>query len=738
MGMAAPWVQIMTGVVLPRQHIDRVRAGLSRMKAGTSTWLWGQHARFVLWLPALMAAGAALYFTLSWEPSAIWAWAAAMVVAGCMAARLLWGTGLPVRMGCGVVGACAAGALVAWVQAHHMPPFPDLPRRAVHLAGRVLDVEAQAQRDGAQAWRVRLADVRFLDGINTGMPPLRRVLVLRLRPDDACVPVPGDTLLARVMLSPPAFPAVPGGYDAQRRAWFDGRAGNARALDGVTCRHGHAPSGLSARIATLRQAMDARIRMALPGDRGAIAATVLVGADGAIAPGVRGAFADAGLAHLLAVAGLHLAIVMGLVMAGARMGLALSERAALFWPCRQIAAACALLAGGGYVIITGAHLPAQRSLFMAGLAVVALMAGRRVVSMRALAVAVAILLCLNAEDVAELPLQMSAAAVMALIAGFDALRPYLSAWEHDVTWWRRTGARLAHPLLASVLAGSACIPVGMAHFGTVQPWFMLANLLAVPLMSVWIMPWGLAACMLMPLGWERLALAPMGWGIGVVAWLARQVACLPVAHIGVPAIGNGGLALFFAGLCWLCLWGGWGRLPGFVPVALALLSPWWGAQPVVMVSPDARMAGVVSGHMLLTGPAAHPDPFILREWQRVTGLDAGVLPDDAGQGPLSCQGGACRVREHDGDILLLLSARGPGRGLCRDARMVVNLWAQGSCPGAAVIGRFDIWRNGAYALYPDRAGGVRALSDRQVRGARPWVMRPGGAGVPDLPMARAE
>ncbi len=729
------WVQIITGVVLPRQHIDRARSTLSRMTMGVSAWLWGQHTRFVLWLPALLAAGMAMYFTLSWEPSAAWAWGAGMLVVGCVAARLVWGHGLLVRLGCGVVGACAAGALLAWVQAHRMPPFPDLPRRAVHLSGRVLDADGRALRDGAWAWRVRLADVRFLDGINTGMPPLRRVLVLSLLPDDACVPVSGDTVLARVMLSPPAFPALPGGHDAQRRAWFDGRAGTARALDRVTCGHGHPPS---ARIASMRQALAQRIRAALPGTRGDIAATVLVGADGAIPARVRDAFADAGLAHLLAVAGLHLAIVMGLVMAAVRMGLALSERTALFWPCRQIAAVCALLAGGGYVLVTGAHLPALRSLFMAMLAVVALVAGRRVVSMRALAVAVVILLCLDAENVAELSLQMSAAAVMALIVGFDALRPGLSAWEHDMAWWRRLGARCAHPLLASILAGSACIPVGMAHFGTVQPWFVLANLLAVPLMSVWIMPWGLLSFVLMLPGWEKLALVPMGWGIAVVDWLARQVSWLPGAHIGVPAIGNEGLALFFAGLCWLCLWGGRVRLLGFAPVALALLSPWWAARPGVMVSPDARMVGVTVGHTILTGPGAHPDPFVLREWQRVTGLDAGTLPDNGRQGVLSCQDRTCRVREPDGDVVVVLSPRQPGWVSCRDARLVVNLSGQAGCPGVPLIGRFDIWRNGAYALLPDHAGGVMVRTDRQVRGARPWVMRPGGTGMPDLPMATAE
>ncbi|MDT8873026.1 ComEC/Rec2 family competence protein [Komagataeibacter rhaeticus] len=210
---------------------------------------------------------------------------------------------------------------------------------------------------------------------------------------------------------------MPGGYDAQRRAWFGGLAGYGRALERVTSAHPRGPSGMAAWLRTLRQGLAQRIRTALPGPRGTIAATVLTGEDGVIDAETREAFADAGLAHLLAVAGLHLAIVMGLVMAVVRMGLALSEHAALFWPCRQIAGVAALLAGGGYVVLTGAHLPAQRSLIMAGLAVVALLAGRRPLSIRALAVAAAVLMVLAPEEVAELPLQMSMAAVMALVAG---------------------------------------------------------------------------------------------------------------------------------------------------------------------------------------------------------------------------------------------------------------------------------------------------------------------------------
>ena len=711
---------------------------LRALRVALAAWLWQRHGTFIVWLPVFLAAGIALYFTLPWEPAGMAALGAGMLGAACLFVRLLWPAILPLRMGCGVLGACAAGFALAWAQAHMQPAFPDLPRRAVHVSARVVGVEGQTLRDGTQATRLLLADARFGDGINIGMPPLRRRLLLRLRADDPAVVEAGDRVSVQALLTPPAFPAIPGGYDAQRRAWFDGLAGYGRALEPVSCVHGYDRSGVQGAISHLRQVMARRIRAVLPGPSGAVAATVLVGWDGAIDGPTRAVFADAGLAHLLAVAGLHLAIVMGLVMAVTRMGLALWERAALFWPCRQIAALSALLAGAGYVLVTGSHLPALRSLFMATLAIGALLAGRRALSMRSLAVAAGVLLCLNPENVAELSLQMSMAAVMALIAGFEALRPLLSGWEQAGSWWRRVMARLAHPLAASVLAGGACIPVGMAHFGTVQPWFVLANLVAVPLMSIWIMPWGLASFMLMPMGLEKLALVPMGYGIGVVEWLARHVASLPVARMMVPAMDGVWLAVFFAGLCWLCLWSGRVRLMGVVPIVLAVASAWVTARPVAMVSPDARMVAFVSDGRLLTGPGAHPDPFVLREWQRATGLPAGLLPSDGSAGSVLCRGGWCRLDGAGGDIVAVLAAHGSDRAMCQGRGVLVNLSGMWGCPGMLLIGRFDVWQNGAYAIYDRGVHGLEIHADRQERGNRPWVMRPGGAGMPNLPMAQAE
>ena len=92
-------------------------------------------------------------------------------------------------------------------------------------------------------------------------------------------------------------------------------------------------------------------RPGCPAPEGAVAATVLfTGLGTAIPPDDRAAFRDSGLAHLLAVAGLHIGIVMGLVMGAVRFGLGtVGAHGALRWPCKQIAAAASALTGGGWL-----------------------------------------------------------------------------------------------------------------------------------------------------------------------------------------------------------------------------------------------------------------------------------------------------------------------------------------------------------------------------------------------------
>jgi competence protein ComEC len=101
---------------------------------------------------------------------------------------------------------------------------------------------------------------------------------------------------------------------------------------------------LWAAIDKLRTKVNARIRAALPGDPGEIAVALITGERGGIPKDVTQAMRDSGLAHILAISGLYMAIMAGTVFWLARALLALVPGLALRFPIRKWAAVTALVA----------------------------------------------------------------------------------------------------------------------------------------------------------------------------------------------------------------------------------------------------------------------------------------------------------------------------------------------------------------------------------------------------------
>ena len=143
---------------------------------------------------------------------------------------------------------------------------------------------------------------------------------------------------------------------------------------------------------------------------------------------------------------------MGLAYTAIRRGLALSEHAALFWPIKQIASLAALLAGFGYLALTGAHVPILRSFAMACLVALAVLTGRRALSWRALGLAAVALMLAAPDQVMGVSFQMSFAAVMALIAGWEMLSPRLTRAAR--------GASPRHRFGSNQCAGGHRVPAG--------------------------------------------------------------------------------------------------------------------------------------------------------------------------------------------------------------------------------------------------------------------------------------
>src|SRR5450755_4210258 len=110
--------------------------------------------------------------------------------------------------------------------------------------------------------------------------------------------------------------------------------------------------------------MAGRLRAGLPASEGAIASALITGMRGGIEPDDEAALRDAGLAHVLAIAGLHMALVgMGLFWL-VRAVLAAIPRVALNYPIKKWAAGAALAGAVFYLVISGAAASATRAFVM--------------------------------------------------------------------------------------------------------------------------------------------------------------------------------------------------------------------------------------------------------------------------------------------------------------------------------------------------------------------------------------
>uniref|UniRef100_A0A8J4H943 ComEC/Rec2 family competence protein n=1 Tax=Acidicaldus sp. TaxID=1872105 RepID=A0A8J4H943_9PROT len=735
--------------------VERVgRAGLAEWTARAALPFFAlveaEAGRFALWLPVFLGIGDIFYFSLRAEPP-LWAGAA---VAGLALAIFLLLRGFSLaRLLPFLLFVTALGFGAAQFATFRAPPLLELPRRAVMLSGRVTAIEGLPEGS-----RVVLDGVRLNDG-----PALPRRLRIRLRHEEAENFAIGETLALRALLMPPPPPAYPGAWDLERDDFFHALGGYGTALGPVRRIAGPPAPGIEAVIEALRASIAAQVTAALPDARGAIAATLLSGFSAAIPEADRAAFRDAGLAHLLAIAGLHIGIVMGLVLGFTRLLLAAFEWPALHWPARQIAALTALAAGGFYLLLTGAHVPIRRSFAMAALVTLGLLVGRRALSLRGLALAAAAVILSAPEEIEGVSFQMSFSAVLALVSGYEALWPWLLG---ITARWRRHLVMLA---LTSLLAGTASAPFAAAHFGRVQIYFVLANLLAVPVTAFWVMPFGLIALALMPFRLEFLALAPMGWGIGVILWIARTVSALPAATLAVAHIPPWGLALFALGIAWLGIWRSRLRLGGVAILALALLSPLLTTPPDILVSADARLIALRTRDAAYILARAGASRFTEDAWAEYWAKGALRPRSEAPENLVACDETTCRVRPRAQDAWALLVPRGAARedapepsdaapdlaktdlaaparaapaptpGADCDVALVISPEPlHGRCPGIAHIDRFTVWREGAAAVWLGPRD-ARVLTEQAWRGARPWVPLPPAARHaaphPALPLA---
>lgn len=442
--------------------------------------------------------------------------------------------GAAVLVGVGWAGGHAAAAVAAQLAA---------PCATAGLLGRVVGLPASQWVDGVGSVQ------RFafeLEAARCGLAAGQRVQLTWLRGPSVRG---GERWRFGARLRPPRGTANRHGFDWARLSVRRETA----ALGYVVAGRRLPPSPRAALLAStagvdgLRQ----RLRDALAGlalAKGPVLAALALGDGSAVAPEEMARYRRTGTLHLLVVSGLHVGIVTAL---GFLVGRGIGRVVGL--TANAAGAAVALLLAGGYLLLAGAGLSVQRATVMSAVVLVALAAGRTCPPSALFAYALAAVLLLDPLAPLAVGFWLSFGAVAALL-GFFACRPN---WRSKVR-----GAFVAQLVIASAFAPAAVVLTGLMH-----PLGLAVNLVAVPAISLVVLPLALAGVALVatpPGPWLLLGadfamtvvdtvlavsdrVPPMhvadigGWWIWLV--LLGGACLLPLARLALLALGSAAAAV---------------------------------------------------------------------------------------------------------------------------------------------------------------------------------------------------
>ncbi|MEM9277009.1 MAG: ComEC/Rec2 family competence protein [Pseudomonadota bacterium] len=541
-------------------------------------------------------------------------------------------------------------------------------------------------------------------------------------------------------LQPVSGPVYPGSYDFSFHSWFSGLGGSGFFMGAPAIVTQHPTLDVTEQIAVtvngIRDLIEQRIVDAIPGAGGDVAVALITGDKSRIPEDVQQSLRNTGLAHILAISGLHMALVTLTIISSLRFVFSLSPRLVLNYPVKKWAACGGFLGATLYLFLSGGGIAKQRAWILISVMLLAVLLDKRAITMRSVAVSACIILLISPESLFAPGFQMSFAAVASLVAGYE----FLTKRRREQAENRFSPARLnwvskltsglfgyvSGLATTSLIAGMATAFVAAWHFHQVAPLGLLANMLAMPIVGFVIMPFALFSMLLMPYGLEVLALWPVAYGIGWVVDIAQWVDGL--SSVGVTgALPITSLALFGCFLSVLTLFRTRLRLWSFLPVFMVVPFLARPEVPHILISENGRAIAVKTENNQLALLYPRRNAFVTEIWGKAFSggnTESLNLPKD------QCNSERCIVVLPSSDVLHVVYNPDLLRSSCQRADILVapRLWwvdCRERKP-ELVLKRYDFEQYGSHAIFIAAQPGMTRQSEgvRVVAGlpksTRPW------------------
>ena len=627
------------------------------------------------WLPIWLGIGIILYFWLPFNPTITMVYSAIVLQLLCLV--VLWKMrflAYPVKKSLFICVFVALGFVVSAAQVARMDA-PALPADidVITMQARVAEVSLDEGK-----YRV-LFDELSIDELEQDKTPP----TLRLSYRGKTPPELGGLVTARAKVFSPSGPAMPGSFDFARYFFF-------RQIGGVgvvfpplkpvnlDVNNGQNPfplpegegSGSKAVAGEIsfwqnwRYIIQQKFMDKLSSPISAIAIALSTGDKTAISDEVRENFQAASLSHMLAISGMHMAIICGIFYAVLRSILSIIPFVYYRINVKKLSAFLALIATGIYLCLAGFPVSAVRAYIMISFMLSAVLVDREAFTVRSLAIAAFAILLVQPSNIMEAGFQLSFAATLALVVCYrwfsrknSKNQGFVSSAKDFKTLYKMKKYFLGI-VISSLIASLATLPFVAYHFQQIAPYGIIANLFAVPILGLIVMPAVILTLVLMPFGLEHISLGLVEFGIDNIYKVAVYVAEIEGSLIHISPIAPYVMMVMVIGLILLLLhrslnW----KYAGVVMVASGMVASLFYIQPDILISADGKHVAVKDdeyGWVLVKGKSTRN--FLMRQWQERLGEEFTMLKklkkEEKYPKSLKCDWSGC-VYKKDGNVIAI-------------------------------------------------------------------------------------
>ncbi|MCJ8322479.1 MAG: ComEC/Rec2 family competence protein [Rhizobiales bacterium] len=326
------------------------------------------------------------------------------------------------------------------------------------------------------------------------------------------------------------------------------------------------------------------------------------------------ALKNVGLAHLLAISGLHMGFAMGMIFYIIRLVLAFFPFGTFRLSIKKIAAFISIFSGLFYLLLTGGSLATERAFIMASLIMLAVLIDREALTMRNLALALLVMLLLKPSALMNVGFQMSFAATAAIIAYFEWQKnaAIKDEFRYNILTRQHAFGRILYTardwVMIPILTGLVTMPLTIYHFSTLQTGGFFANLIVVPIFGLLIMPLAIISVIFVSLDLQIQSFKILDYIIVNVYEFADYVEQFSYLNEHIAKLNWHILLALLVGYLWLIIWQNKWRYLAFGIFLIIPLLPLYAPLPQLYLGQVANgklsnlmLKGTDDQYHLLTG-----------------------------------------------------------------------------------------------------------------------------------------